>query len=123
MLVTFGSYDWPMLFGRQNECERIDQLLAQARAGRSEALVLRGEAGIGKSALCGYAAEQAQDMTLLRASGAPTESELAFSGLADVLRPLLSALDKLPAQQAHRFGTLLRIGVALLGVGFRDPVE
>src|SRR6185437_14642116 len=59
VLVTFGSYDCPMLFGRENECERIDQLLAQARAGRSEALVLRGEAGIGKSALCGYAAEQA----------------------------------------------------------------
>jgi len=49
VLVTFGSYDWPMLFGRQNECERIDQLLAVARAGRSEALVLRGEAGIGKA--------------------------------------------------------------------------
>jgi len=42
-----------MLFGRLNECERVDQLLAQARAARSDALVLRGEAGIGKSALCG----------------------------------------------------------------------
>src|SRR5256885_15981369 len=89
-----------MLFGRPNECERVDQLLAQARTGRSDALVLRGEAGIGKSALCGYAAEQASDMTVLRASGAPTESELAFSGLADVLRPLFSRIDKLPAQQA-----------------------
>ncbi len=108
--MTFGSYDWPMLFGRQNECERVDQLLAQARAGRSEALVLRGEAGIGKSALCGYAAEQANDMTVLRARGAPTESELAFSGLADVLRPLLSALDKLPAQQAVALASALAIG-------------
>src|SRR4029079_17581437 len=110
VLVTFGSYDWPMLFGRQNECERIDQLLAVARAGRSEALVLRGEAGIGKSALCGYAAQQAHDMTVLRASGAPTESELAFSGLADVLGPLLSAFDKLPAQQAVALTSALAIG-------------
>src|SRR2546430_6137641 len=99
-----------MLFGRPNECERVDQLLAQARAGRSDALVLRGEAGIGKSALCGYAAEKANDMTVLRASGAPTESELAFSGLADVLRPLFSRLDKLPAQQAVALASALALG-------------
>jgi len=99
-----------MLFGRLNECERIDQLLAQARAGRSDALVLRGEAGIGKSAICGYAAERASDMTVLRASGAPTESELAFSGLADVLRPLFSRLDKLPAQQAVALASALALG-------------
>src|SRR5256885_14944519 len=98
-----------MLFGRPNECERVDQLLAQARTGRSDALVLRGEAGIGKSALCGYAAEKANDMTVLRASGAPTESELAFSGLADVLRPLFSRLDKLPAQQAGALASPLAL--------------
>jgi DNA-binding CsgD family transcriptional regulator len=99
-----------MLFGRPHECEQVDQLLAQARAGRSDALVLRGEAGIGKSALCGYAAEQASDMTVLRASGAPTESELAFSGLADVLRPLFSRIDKLPAQQAVALASALALG-------------
>jgi DNA-binding CsgD family transcriptional regulator len=99
-----------MLFGRLSECERVDQLLAQARAGRSDALVLRGEAGIGKSALCGYAAERATDMTVLRASGAPTESELAFSGLADVLRPLFSRLDKLPPQQAVALASALALG-------------
>jgi DNA-binding CsgD family transcriptional regulator len=99
-----------MLFGRPNECERVDQLLAQARAGRSDTLVLRGEAGIGKSALCGYAAEQANEMTVLRASGAPTESELAFSGLADVLRPLFSRLEKLPAQQAVALASALALG-------------
>src|SRR2546423_10165537 len=99
-----------MLFGRLNECERVDQLLAQARAGRSDALVLRGEAGIGKSALCGYAAEQASDMTVLRASGAPTESELAFSALTDVLRPLFSRIDKLPAHQAVALASALALG-------------
>jgi DNA-binding CsgD family transcriptional regulator len=99
-----------MLFGRLNECARVDQLLAQARAGRSDALVLRGAAGIGKSAICGYAAEQASDMTVLRASGAPTESELAFSGLADVLRPLFSRLDKLPAQQGVALASALALG-------------
>jgi DNA-binding CsgD family transcriptional regulator len=99
-----------MLFGRPNECERVDKLLVQARAGRSDALVLRGEAGIGKSALCGYAAEQGSDMTVLRASGAPTESELAFSGLADVLRPLFGRLDRLPAQQAVALASALALG-------------
>jgi len=99
-----------MLFGRLNECERVDQLLRQARAGRSGALVLRGEAGIGKSALCGYAADQANDMTVLRARGAPTESELAFSGLADVLRPLVNRLDKLPTQQAVALASALALG-------------
>lgn len=99
-----------MLFGRLNECERVDQLLAQARAARSEALVLRGEAGIGKSALCGYAAEQASDMTVLRACGAPTESELAFSGLAEVLQPLVNRLDELPTQQAVALASALALG-------------
>jgi DNA-binding CsgD family transcriptional regulator len=99
-----------MLCGRKTECEQIDQLLARACEGRSGTLVIRGEAGIGKSALCGYAAERAAELTVLRASGAPTESELAFSGLADVLRPLLGRLGELPERQATALASALAIG-------------
>src|SRR5262249_60311957 len=84
-----------MLFGRSRECERVDQLLAHARAGQSDVLVLRGEAGIGKSALCAYAARQAYGMTGLRACGVQTESELAFSGLAGLLAPIPGRLQEI----------------------------
>ena len=75
------------LVGRDAACARIDALLAAARTGRSGALVVRGEAGIGKSALLRYAVERADGMTVLRASGVESESELAFAALADFLRP------------------------------------
>lgn len=55
-----------MLHGRQQERAQIDELLAEARAGRSGTLVLRGEAGIGKSALLEYAADRADGMRVLR---------------------------------------------------------
>ena len=86
-----------MLFGRLNECERVDPA---ARTGTRPVAATRsssaGKRESAKSATCGYAAEQASDMTVLRASGSPDRVRLAFSGLADVLRPLFSRLDKLP---------------------------
>src|SRR5207248_101222 len=82
----------------------------RARDGQSGALLLRGEAGIGKSALCAYAAEQGDGMTLLRAYGTPTESELAFSGLADALLPVLSLRDQIPDRQAAALASALAIG-------------
>jgi DNA-binding CsgD family transcriptional regulator len=107
-----------MLVGRRNECERLDRLLAQARAGSSGSLVLRGGAGIGKSALCAYAAEQADSMTLLRASCVEIESELAFSGLADVLRPCLGRLERIPERQAAALKGALAIGPPVVGERF-----
>jgi DNA-binding CsgD family transcriptional regulator len=98
-----------MLFGRSRECEQLDRLIDHSRAGKSGAVLLRGEAGIGKSALCAYATERAGDMTVLAARGAPTESELAFSGLADVLRPVLSLRGELPEPQAAALGSALAI--------------
>ena len=74
-----------MLLGRESECEAIDALLRAARESRSGALVLRGEAGIGKTALLQYAAEHANGMRVLSGSGVETESELPFAGLHQLL--------------------------------------
>jgi DNA-binding CsgD family transcriptional regulator len=104
-----------MLLGRHAERARIDALLAEARAGRSGSLVLRGEAGIGKTALCDYALEQAAEMSVLRARGVETESELPFAALLQLLRP---ALDHLPALPEPRRGALsgaLALGPAVVG--------
>jgi DNA-binding CsgD family transcriptional regulator len=106
-----------MLIGRQVECDRLDQLLVEARAGRSAVLVLRGEAGIGKSALCAYAAERA-GMTVLSVRAVETESELPFSGLADLLQPFLGRLDEIPGPQAAALAGALAIGPAVSGERF-----
>src|SRR6266516_1227975 len=102
-----------MLIGRASECGELDGLLARAREGRSDALLLRGEAGIGKTALCAYAIEQAKGMTVLEACGAPTELELAYSGLADVLRPVLGLQREIPERQAAALASSLAIGPSL----------
>jgi DNA-binding CsgD family transcriptional regulator len=91
-----------MLVGRPSEREQIDALLASAAAGEGAALVVRGEPGIGKSALLGYAAERAGTlgMRTAHAHGVEAEAELAFSGLQELLRPMLDLLDEIPERQA-----------------------
>jgi hypothetical protein len=89
-----------MLVGRGPECARIDRLLADARESRADTLVLRGEAGIGKSALLAYAEERAGDMTVIHARGIESEAELAFSGLLEIARPILNVLPSIPKPQA-----------------------
>ncbi|HEU5388207.1 MAG TPA: AAA family ATPase [Streptosporangiaceae bacterium] len=88
------------LHGRDREQQVIDGLLASARAGRSGVLVVRGEAGIGKTALLEYAAAAADGMLVLRAAGVETEAELAFAGLHLLLRPVLDKVGTLPGPQA-----------------------
>src|SRR6476469_3358043 len=88
-----------MLRGRRDECATLDRLLDGARAGRSGTLVLRGEAGVGKTALLEYAVESAADLTVLRASGVESEMELAFAALHQLCGPLLDRLDRLPGPQ------------------------
>ncbi|WP_431899620.1 AAA family ATPase [Nonomuraea sp. bgisy101] len=93
----------PVIHGRRREREAITRLLADARGGRSGALVLRGEAGIGKSALLRHAAESAatsEPMRVLACAGVESEVEHAFSGLLGLLRPVLHHLDALPGVQA-----------------------
>jgi DNA-binding CsgD family transcriptional regulator len=88
-----------MLLGRESECERIERLVARARDGESGVLVLRGEPGIGKTALLEHAAASAGVATVLRVRGVETEVEVAFAGLHELLRPVLDQRGRLPAPQ------------------------
>jgi DNA-binding CsgD family transcriptional regulator len=88
-----------MLRGRQDECVALVRLLERARAGRSAALVLEGEAGVGKTALLDYAISCASDLRVLRAVGVESEMELAFAALHQLCAPLLDLLDGLPSPQ------------------------
>jgi DNA-binding CsgD family transcriptional regulator len=87
------------LIGRRAECGVLDGLLEGVRGGRSAALVLRGEAGIGKTALLDYAVESAPDLRSARAAGAEPEMELAFAGLHQLCGPMLDRLGRLPGPQ------------------------
>jgi DNA-binding CsgD family transcriptional regulator len=89
-----------MLVGREPEQRLVDELLDSARGDRSAVLVLRGEPGIGKSALLDYAEQRATGMTILRCVGIEAEHELPFAGLHQLLRPCLELLEALPAPQA-----------------------
>ena len=89
-----------MLYGRDAERSAVAALLEAARDSRSGVLVLRGQAGVGKSALLQDAVEQASDMQVLEARGIESEAELAFAGLHQLLRPVLGQVDGLPAPQA-----------------------
>jgi DNA-binding CsgD family transcriptional regulator len=99
-----------VLVGRQAECARIEALVARARAGQGGALIVRGEPGIGKTALLGYAAERAEGMRVLHARGVEAEAELPFSGLHELARPLLDWLGGLPEQQAAALRDALALG-------------
>src|SRR4051812_15847477 len=98
-----------MLVGREAECTRIDQLLARAREGTGGALLLSGEPGIGKSALCAYAVERAGGMAVLTAHGMESEAQLPFAGLLELFRGRLDHLDDLPAPQAAALGGALAL--------------
>ena len=87
-----------VLVGRGHERGVVGELLERARRGHSAALVVRGEAGIGKTALLEHAVERAEGMTVIRALGVESEAELQFSGLLELLRPLLDLLDQIPAR-------------------------
>jgi predicted ATP-dependent serine protease len=75
--------------GRGGECATLDGLLEGVRGGRSAALVVWGEAGVGKTALLRYAVESAADMRVVRAVGVESEMELAFAALHQLCGPLL----------------------------------
>jgi DNA-binding CsgD family transcriptional regulator len=105
-----------MLLGRKAERLALDRLLAQARDGRSDVLALVGEPGIGKTALLEHAAESAGEMRILRCRGIESESVIPFAGLAELLRPALGGLDRIPAPQA----TALAGALALAPAGARD---
>jgi DNA-binding CsgD family transcriptional regulator len=116
-----------LLIGREAECELVDQVLEDARSDRSRALLIRGEPGIGKSSLLAYAIERATGFLVLRATGFESESEVAFSGLLQLLRPVIGRVDELSPYQANAIrgalglespqtGDRLSIGAATLAL-------
>jgi DNA-binding CsgD family transcriptional regulator len=87
------------LLDRRGERAAVDRVLGQARTGSSAVLVLRGEPGIGKTALLDYAAGRALGFRVVRAWGVESEMELAFAGLHQLCVPMLGRLDQLPGPQ------------------------
>jgi len=94
-----GADRRPALRGRASECALLDDLVSAIRRGESRSLVLRGEAGIGKTALLEHLIASASDLTVVRAVGVESEMELAYASLHQLCGPLLDRLDKLPAPQ------------------------
>jgi len=93
------------LLGRSSECEALDRLVASAKAGQSQVLVLRGEAGVGKSALMEYLVGAAAGCQIARAAGVESEMELAFAGLHQLCAPMIERLDRLPGPQRAALAT------------------
>ena len=102
-----------MIVSRTAELARLDALFAALVRGEAGALVVHGEAGIGKTTLLEALVERCDGaVTVVRACGAETEAELAFSALADLLGPVLGQLDALPVQQAAALMGALALGPA-----------
>ncbi|WP_081665430.1 LuxR family transcriptional regulator [Mycobacterium sp. UM_CSW] len=115
------------LRGRRLERSQLDQLLAAVRAGQSRALVVHGEAGVGKTALLEYLARRASQCRIARAAGVQSEMELPFAGLHQLCAPMLGRLTGLPAPQQEALRTAFGmsqgptpdpffIGLAVLGL-------
>jgi DNA-binding CsgD family transcriptional regulator len=93
--------------GREKECAVLDGLLVSAREGRSATLVIRGEAGIGKTALIDYAVGAAGDFLTVRLTGVESERELGFAALHRLLTPILHQFERLPAPQRDALSSAL----------------
>lgn len=90
-----------MLHGRSDDCAALSDLLTAAQRGESHAVALRGEAGVGKTALLDWFAEETeqQQASLLRCAGVESETDLPFAALHQLLRPAISAMPALPRLQ------------------------
>ncbi|HEV2027040.1 MAG TPA: AAA family ATPase [Candidatus Dormibacteraeota bacterium] len=99
-----------MLLGREAELLAIDQALAAARLGKSSRVLIRGEPGIGKTALLEYAVSQAASMRVLAARGVEFEADVPFAGLHELLHPTLGLLDRLPPIHAAALRSSLGLG-------------
>src|SRR5262245_43592826 len=97
----------PQLLGRDRECAALDDLLAQVREGHSGVLLLRGEPGIGKTALLRYLTEVGSGLTLVRATGVESEMELPYAGLYEFCFPMLGGLGSLPEPQQRALSVAL----------------
>jgi DNA-binding CsgD family transcriptional regulator len=126
MSVT-STYAETSLRGRRRECAVLDELIDEARAGNSRVLVVRGEAGIGKTALLDYAARQARGFRVAQISGIESEMELPFAALQQLLAAMRARTDRLPDPQREALAVALgdhdgaapdrlRVGMAVLSL-------
>jgi DNA-binding CsgD family transcriptional regulator len=111
-----------VLHGRERELELLRARLDGARQGRSFALVLAGEAGIGKTALLRQVLDDAQGFRLLRGRGYESEAEIPYAGLLAIVRPLLDLAEALPEQQAAALRSALALGPPTPHDRFAVPV-
>ena len=95
------------LVGRDGLCQQLDQFLSAVRTGQSGSLVVRGEPGIGKTALLEYLAARAQGGRVERITGVQSELELAYAGLQQLCQPMLDHLEAIPAPQRAALRTAL----------------
>ena len=100
----------PGLQGRSGEHARLDRLLENVRGGQSAVLVIRGEAGVGKTALLRHAAERASGFRVAQIAGVESEMELPYAGLHQLCAPMLERLDALPEPQ--RVALSVALGLA-----------
>jgi hypothetical protein len=96
----------PVLIGRHDECALLDRLTETARGGWSAVLVIRGEAGIGKTALLEYATGAAEGLHVVSVAGVESEAEVAYAALHQLCLPLLDWSPALPAPQREALNTL-----------------
>jgi predicted ATPase len=117
----------PGLRGRGRERAALDRLLDDVRAGRSRVLVVRGEAGVGKTALLDYLEERASGCHVVRAAGVESEMEIGFAGLHLLCASMLGSLARLPGPQRDAVSTAFGlsageapdrflVGLAVLGL-------
>ncbi|GII52691.1 transcriptional regulator [Planotetraspora thailandica] len=99
-----------MLYGRDRETAELDRLLDAAQRGRGGARVLRGDPGIGKTALLRYIEGRAEGLTILSSRGTRSESAMAFAALHELLWPVLDRVDALPAPQAAALRAAFGLG-------------
>src|SRR6478609_3405668 len=99
------------LRGRTAECEALQALMATVRAGSCQVLVLRGEAGVGKTTLLEYTLNLASGFRVAQVAGVESDMELAFAGLQQLCAPLLSHLDELPEPQREALNVAFGRGV------------
>lgn len=100
----------PELHGRGPECARLADLITTARSGTGQAMVLRGEAGVGKTALLDCATAAATDFRTVQVSGVQSDMELAYAGLQQMCAPLMGYLDTLAAPQREALSVAFGYG-------------
>jgi hypothetical protein len=116
-----------VLRGRDNECGALDRLLKNVLAGHSQVLVVRGEPGVGKSALLEHLVQSASGCRVARAAGVEYEMELAYAGLHQLCAPMLALKERLPGPQRDALETAFGlsakpppdrfvVGLAVLGL-------